>query len=477
MKIEPFWKFSNKGAISINEGLLVKFLSEIGYATYYQTSLLNVEPLYVFKENSIVEPIIAMRIHTETIKAIEKGIIDNDILSEELRKELISKLIGSKNLTKKEVLSLLPELDKPLLTDTPIEARFFYNNRIVKVTGNNISLSNFDLHDSYIWRSQIIDRPFEICSEEELENSDYYRFLKNVSGSIISGKFEYNSERLKSLMSLLGYLLHGYKDCSNPRSIILMDASYSEEPSGRTGKGILVKGLSKLIKVSTQDGKTCDTKNRFRFSDIDSDVRLLSIDDVPANFDYELYFSVTTEGITVEAKYANKYFIPFEKSPKLIISTNYTVTGTGSSHEARKYEYELSNYYSDKYTPKDDFGHLLFTDWDSTQWMYFDNLMMNSVKYYLKNGVYIPISSDVAYKKVVSETSNDFIKWVESRKIEVNTRYLKSELYSEYYIYCEGYPEIQINHLNRYLRSYAKFKGLQLDESHSGSHRYITFKK
>lgn len=478
MKIEPFWKFSNKGVVSINEGQLVKFLSEIGYSSYYQTCQLTVEPRYLRKENFIVEPIISTRIHSEAIKSIENGIIDIDLLPEDLRKALVSKIIGSKNLTKKEVLSLLPELDKPIITDTPNEARFFYKNGIVKVTGDEISLTNSDLIDGYIWRSQIIDRPFELCTLEELENSEFVKFFKNISGSHVSGIFQHDPERAKSLMSLLGYLLHTYKDCSNPRSVILMDASLSDEPEGRTGKGLLVKALSKFHKVATQDGKSFDKSNRFRFSDVDSDVKILFIDDVPANFDFESFFSLITEGITIEIKYVNKYFIPFERSPKIVISTNYTVTGSGSSHESRKYEYELSNYYSDKLTPKDEFGHFLFSDWDSTQWSYFDNFMMTNVKYYLKNGVYSPISDIIMeYKKFVTSTSRDFAEWIKSRQIKLNTRYNKADLLSEYSCFCEGYPEITPRKLNSYFKSYARYKGLKFDDFHIGSIRYIEFSR
>ncbi len=477
MNIEPFWKFNSKGAVSIDEGLLVDFLSSIGFASYYQTDNLTVEPVYLFKDKWIVEPIISTRIHTETVRAIQNGIINEEQLPCELKKDLIAKLISSKTLTKKEILALLPELDKPIITDTANSARFFYNNGIVTVTADTISLTDSDITDCYVWKSRLINREFTPCPMEEFDNSEYGIFLRNISGSKVNGRFEYNPDRFKSLMTLIGYMLHSYKDCSNPRSLILMDASLSDEPGGRTGKGLLVKGLGKLHKVSIQDGKTFDTKNRFRFSDVDSDVDIVLIDDVPNDFDFELFFSLITEGITIEAKYANKYFIPFEKSPKIVITTNYTVQGSGSSHEARKYEYELSNYYSEKFSPRDEFGHLLFTDWNTTEWMHFDNLIMQCVKYYLRNGVYIPASEDVDYKKFVSSTSGDFAEWIESKTLEINTKYFKYELYVDYNQFCEGQPEILNTDLNRYLKSYARYKGLKFEEGHTGNRRFVAFRR
>jgi hypothetical protein len=475
LSIKPFWNISPKGLISLDEANVVNFLSDLGYATYYYTESLTEEPLYLRKEGSFVEPIIATRIHSETIKSITNGIIDDNILAPERRDQVTSKLISSSILKKPEVLSVLPVLDKPILSDTPKEAMFFFKNGVVIVTPDQITLTHPEVLDGYIWKSQLINRNFNECSFDDIDNSQYYRFLCNLSGVWESGKFKHSIDRYRSLLSLHGYLLHSYKNPTNPRAVILMDSSASGEPAGRTGKGLLLKGLGQLLKVSTQDGKTMDPRNRFKFSDVDTDVKIIFIDDVPAKFDFEQFFSLISEDMIIESKYSNKFHIPFSKSPKIAISTNYTVSGNGSSNEGRKYEFELSDWYSSTHTPKDDFGSLFFDEWDSTEWQYFDNLMMIGVKYYLKNGVYLPVSSNIKFKKLVTETSQYFAEWVESSPLEIDTKYIKNELYYGYSKFCDGSPGISNRGMNNFLKAYARFRGWKFQDKHSENERYIKF--
>ena len=75
------------------------------------------------------------------------------------------------------------------------------------------------------------------------------------------------------------------------------------------------------------------------------------------------------------------------ESPKISITTNYTVKGEGSSHLRRVFEVEMAGYFNDKNTPEDEFGHLLFSDWNDEEWSKFDNFMLRCVQYYLNNGL------------------------------------------------------------------------------------------
>ena len=47
------------------------------------------------------------------------------------------------------------------------------------------------------------------------------------------------------------------------------------------------------------------------------------------NFDFERLFSVITEGLTLEKKNKDAIKIPFNKSPKVSITTNYALKGDG----------------------------------------------------------------------------------------------------------------------------------------------------
>ena len=72
--------------------------------------------------------------------------------------------------------------------------------------------------------------------------------------------------------------------------------------------------------------------------------------------------------------------IPFNKSPKILFTSNYILSGTGDSHDARKIEIELFRYYSKKYRPINEFGKRFFNDWSKKEWNCFFNYMI--IMYY-----------------------------------------------------------------------------------------------
>lgn len=476
MRAEPFWKFNKQDKIEIDERGLVQFLGQLGYASYYTITNKTSEPLYVFRSGYIVESIIPSRIHTETIRALESGIIDEDILPPDTRNKLVSKLMSSKMILKKEVTLTLTVLDKSMKSDTTDSAYFFFRNNAVKVSRDIIQILPADKLDFYVWESQIIDRDFELMDLETImAKSEYYKFLMNVSMRPANGKLEHDPERLNNLLRLQGYLLHDYKDRANPRAVVLMDVSDKGEPSGRTGKGLIIDGISKLKKTIKEDGKSFKDDNRFKFSLVTIDSKVVYLDDVPEKFNFENFFSVISEGISIELKFINKFYIPYDFSPKIAISTNYAVKGRGSSNEARKYEYELSKFYSEKHTPSDDFGHLLFYGWDSYQWNMFDYLMMYSVQEYLDKGVAPSVCMNDKYNKLMAETGKQFTDWITTFDLKYNFRYEKSALYRDYVNHCEGCPDVNRLRFCKRLQVYAKIYGLKTTESHSGFERYIEF--
>ena len=97
---------------------------------------------------------------------------------------------------------------------------------------------------------------------------------------------------------------------------------------------------------------------------------------------FERLFSVVTEGLTLEKKNKDAIKIPFNKSPKIAITTNYAIKGAGNSFERRKWELELNQYYNKTFTPLDEFKKLMFGDWDDKEWEQFDNYMINCLSSY-----------------------------------------------------------------------------------------------
>ncbi len=141
--------------------------------------------------------------------------------------------------------------------------------------------------------------------------------------------------------------------------------------------------------------------------------------------------------------------------------------------ELRDEDYE--NFYSEKHTPSDDFGHLLFYGWDSYQWNMFDYLMMYSVQEYLDKGVASSVCINDKYNKLLAETGKQFTDWITTFDLNYKFKYEKSVLYKDYVNHCEGCPDVNRLMFCKRLQVYAKIYGIKTTESHSGYERYIEF--
>ena len=155
------------------------------------------------------------------------------------------------------------------------------------------------------------------------------------------------------------------------------------------------------------DGKDFSFEKNFKFQTVSTDCQVLVFDDVKKNFEFERLFSIITEGIEIEYKNQGTIKIPVEKSPKIVITTNYTIKGEGGSFDARKYELELSSFFNKDYTPIDHFKERLFDSWDDAEWSKFDNFMIQCVQYYLKNGLQKQHHKNLELRKFITETSNE----------------------------------------------------------------------
>jgi hypothetical protein len=98
----------------------------------------------------------------------------------------------------------------------------------------------------------------------------------------------------------------------------------------------------------------------------------------------------------------------------------------------------MSSYFSDKYTPLDEFGHELFNDWDSEEWARFDNYMMECIKIYLENGLIEMSLKNLGYRKLIDKISIEMHHYFDSLKRDewLNVK----DVYSNLFI---NFPELK----------------------------------
>ena len=300
----------------------------------------------------------------------------------------------------------------------------------------------------------------------------FSKFLKNITN---------DEDHFISLCSAIGYLIHGYKDERKPICIIINDENLVDEgkPEGGTGKGLIVKAISQIIEKAMYNGKNSDfTNNKFAFQNVRVTTGVIVIDDAPRNFDLEALFSVLTDDMPIERKHKEVKVIPYEKSPKFVITTNYSIKGTSSSYKRRRFDTFLTNHYSDVRTPSDEFGCEFFHGWDAEEWKLFDFFMMGCLRKYLTEGLITFENEALRLKMLKNETSSDFFELMEERFNLKNILYsynaVRQTLISEY---GEKYYFLEKNKrkIVEWVEMYAGEKGHGIKKSRGGAGTNFTF--
>ena len=442
-----FWTKNEKGTIKIVHILFKQFLEDNGFYKYCPEGGKN----YVFVKvtNNLID-------HTDE-KEIKDFILNHLLELDDIG--IYNYFADQTRFFKEEFLTLLSTIDIFFIEDTKDTSYLYYRNCAVKITKDEVSQIDYLDLGGYVWKDHVIDRTFELCS---VGRNDYQTFIHNICNKEI--------DRVMSMESTIGFLMHGYKNLSFCPAVILNDEVISDNPEGGTGKGIFMNALSQMKKVVTIDGKSFTFERSFAYQLVSADTQILVFDDVRKHFDFERLFSVVTEGLTLEKKNKDAIKIPFEKSPKIAITTNYAIKGSGNSFARRKWELELHQYYNKNYTPLDEFEKLMFGDWNDDEWCTFDNYMVGCLQGYLETGLVQSKFVNLKIRQLSAETSHDFIEWCglingsESNPLLEVDR--KINLQQCYYDFIEQYPDyapkakmtISRIRFNQWMSSYATYK-------------------
>lgn len=383
------WRSKPTGGWEFNFVDIAGFLTTRGY--------------FVFRTS--VNKHIYIRIIDNIVREVGKKDLKDEIL-EYVKKEepayiyeFFLKKIG--NAVNDEFLETLPAKDVEFKKDRKDAMQIYFQNCIVKITRDKISTFPYTELNGNIWESQIIQRIFD---PEAVSGSDFRTFCWNISNAELP--------RYEAICSTLGYLIHNYKNPAYSPAIILNDEVISDHPEGGTGKGVLLKAVEQYLKTVSIEGKTFSFDKNFVYQRVNPDTKILSFQDVNKNFDFERLFSVLTDGIDVEKKGKDSMLIPFEDAPKVVITTNYAIRGTGNSHMRRRHELEISQYYNKDRTPFDEFKKMMFHEWNKIEWEQFDAFMVECCQFYLMKGLVKQQLINLPEKRLMAETSSEFIEFM-----------------------------------------------------------------
>jgi len=411
-----FWHKSEKSKITIIHNLFRDFLHLNGFYKYTPEG--SKSSIFVRVENNLID-------HTSEDEIKDFVLHYLDSLED---KSIYNFFADKTRYFKDDFLSMLKSVDVYFIADTKDTAYLYFKNCAVKITADDTIIIDYLDLEGFVWKDHVIHRQYEECKDT---HCDFKTFIYNVCNK--------DNVRVKSMESTLGYLLHAHKNLSYSPAVILNDEVISDQPNGGTGKSLLVNALGQMKKLVIIDGKAFAFERSFAYQLVSADTQLLCFDDIKKHFEFERLFSVVSEGITLEKKNKDAIKIPFEKSPKLILTTNYAVKGAGQSFERRKWELEFKQHYTTTKTPYMEFGKLFFGDWSEEEWCAFDNYMIESLQLYLKSGLIRSEFVNLKIRKLSAETCHEFIEWCGlikrtpgSDKLRFNEKLYKPELYLDF---------------------------------------------
>lgn len=417
--IQVFWKKSNKGVVSIQHDRFTEFLQDNGFYKFYPEGSKNF--IFVRKVSNRVK-----NTTEQTIKDFVLGYIRKRVQDRSVWNFFADKV----RFFKEDFLSMIEAIEIQFIEDTAEESYLFFKNVALHITKDSLKQIEYEKLPGWIWEDQMIDRDFKECDGTACE---FRQFIHNISGD--------QTGRIESIESTIGFLLHGYKPPSYCPAVILNDEIISENPEGGTGKGIFATAVSHLRKTVKLDGKMFSFDKGFPYQTVQQDTQILVFDDVQKNWKFENTFPLITEGMTLEKKNKDAIFIDFAKAPKIIVTTNYAIRGAGNSFDRRKWELEFKQFYNKDKTPRDEFGHDLFTDWHVDEWCFYDNYMIGCLQLYLKKGFVKSKFKNLKARKFIAATNHDFYEFMNDTDNQYRKAGIKHMSESAFVSFCEEYQD------------------------------------
>ncbi len=451
-----FW-FLNGDKVKILPDRLIELLAGNGFAKM----VLGKECIYIRTENRILNEILIIEIKDFVMAYIEN-------IAPGKNKSAIKRAVirQAASLFSSAQLEFLPTIKPLFQRDLKDKAYFYFRNVFVEAGTNGLNAHNYSELSRYIWRGQLIDHEIRISNTV----SEFARVIENVC--------DQDANRINALKSAIGYLLHGYKDPSVTKAVIFTDEKLSDDAFGRSGKGLIVHALMKLKSTLKLDMQNHSMDKAFPFQSVNPDTQLIWMDEVSKRFPFQRMFSMLAEGLTIEKKNKNEFFIPYEDSPKFVITSNFSISGKDDSSLDRQFVIEFSDHYNKNHKPVDEFGHLFFADWDETEWNAFYMLMMECCRIYLQYGLQRYNHVNLKMKNLIDETCSEFADFMTD--LSFGCEYNRKDIYEEFLNEYEDFKttgKLRQNTFTRWIKYYCQIYDYVLVERKSNKQYYFIILK
>lgn len=262
------------------------------------------------------------------------------------------------------------------------------------------------------------------CTMHWKKQEDYFKNHQNLDGFKYTEAEEYEHQlHIINRICALGYLLHRYKEPSSAFIVWAMENEVVKDGNseGRSGKSIFMKAPKYLMDsqvLGARDQGFFD--NKHWNENITEFTKYVLFDDANEFFKTDLLFPMVTGGITINAKNVKSTTIEEEDSPKYGVSSNFSPKKIDGSTLDRLWFTVFSDYYhgsgslyTERRTPKTDFGINLFTEFDENQWNLFLNFAALCIKAWLTFGKVDPPMANVRQRQLLGKMGDSFKNWAD----------------------------------------------------------------
>ena len=322
---------------------------------------------------------------------INESLIYSNMIREVIARECTSVISNSFN--------LIPPSELVYYSDTktsfglPFKNGFFYFD--TNSEEGAIKCKEYKDVRGFFSPHKIQTRDFEYTDEVGM----FEQFLTRAATNKIVPNTHDTIYMNKAFQCMFGYLCHSYKNQVKSPCIILTDEDANDaNRNGGRGKSLLTKALSEVQIQLFKGGNEFDPSYPFVFDDLEKKHKSYVIDDVSAGFKYDDLYTNISSGINCHKKGKTAEIIPFEESPKFVITTNWVIRfdEKDASTNRRFLEYKFSDYYNKSRTPIDDFKCTFFEGWDNEEWNRFYSFVFRCVQLFFEEGLYqIPYNKDL----------------------------------------------------------------------------------
>lgn len=442
-----FWDTDKNGKLSLNDYKFKLFLENRGF---YKVQLNEKEFTFVKVFNNI-------------ISEVNETNIKDFVLNHVVEVDMAVYNFFAKSTAKfsESYLNQLATKDLAMVRDDAKTSYLFFSNGVLKITEDKTEMIDYINIGGFVWQKNIIPHEFTFTNDK----SDFEKFIFNVSNK--------DDNRKLITETAIGYLLSTYKKQDEGLAIIFYDETLNDNPSGRTGKTLISKALSNCRKLVTLNGKEFNNKGQFPYQTINLDDNIICFDDMERNFKFESLFSIITGNLVLNKKNLQPIEIPFSRSPKILFTSNYILSGVGDSHDARKVEIELFRHYSKTYKPINEFGKLFFDEWTKEEWNAFYSYMVGNIQRYFLHGLQFSELKTGKTKKVIANTCEDFYDFCENEFLwKPNHYYTTKEIMQSYNDGAREIPRnMNVSWFGRWLGTYFEFKNWKREDTTYGGVR------